>query len=65
MTITNFRRAIPQKVSVLTERVRSNCLLQILWTISTIDVGSVERRHRSFAEVPVSWFAVSSKAKTP
>ena len=49
MTITTFRRAIPQKVSVLTKRVRSNCLLQILWTISTIDVASIERRQRYFA----------------
>ena len=65
MTITTFRRAIPQKVFVLTERVRSNCLLQILWAISTIDVASTERRHRYFAEMPMSWFATSSKATTP
>ena len=56
MTITTFRRKIAQKVSVLTKRVRSNCLLQILWTISTIDVASVERRHMSFVEMPMSWF---------
>ena len=65
MTITNFRHEIPQKVSVLTERVRSNSLLYILWTISTIDVASVERKHRSFAEIPMSWFAASSNAITP
>ena len=44
-------RVIPQKVSVLIERVKINCLLQIFWAISTIDVASVERRHRSFTEI--------------
>ena len=65
MTITTFRCATPQKVYVLTKIVRSNFLLQILWTISSIDVVSVERRDRSFAEIPMSWFATSSKAITP
>ena len=51
MTITTFRCAIPQNVLILTERLRINCLLQILWTISTIDVDSVERRHGSFTEM--------------
>ena len=63
--ITTFTRAIPQKVYVLTERVKINCLLQIFWAISTIDVASVERRHRYFTEIPMSWFATSSKATTP
>ena len=65
MTITTFRRATPQKVSVLTERVRSIFLLQILCTISSSDVVLVKRRHRSFAEIPMSWFAASSNAITP
>ena len=65
MTITTFRRATLQKVSVLIDRVRSNFLLQILYTISSSDVVSVERRHRSFAEIPMSWFAASSNAMTP
>ena len=65
MTITTFRRATPQKVSVLTDRVRSNFLLHILYTISSSDVVSVERRHRSFAEIPMSWFVSSSNAITP
>ena len=65
MTITNFRHATPQKVSILIERVRSIFLLQILCTISSSDVVSVERRHRSFAEIPMSWFASSSNAITP
>ena len=65
MTITTFRHATPQKVSILTERVRSNFLLQILYTISSSDVVSIERRHRSFAEIPMSWFAASSNAITP
>ena len=64
MTITTFRCAAPHKVSVLTNRVRSNFLLQILYTISSSDV-LVERRHRSFAEIPMSWFAASSKSITP
>ena len=65
MTITTFRRATPQKVFFLTERVRSNFLLQILWTISSIDVVSVESRDRYFAEIPMSWLAASSKDITP
>ena len=65
MEITTFRHASPQKVSVLIERVRSDFLLQILWSISSINVVSVERRDRSFAEIPMSWFATSSKAITP
>ena len=65
MTITTFRRATPQKVSVLTDRVRSNFLLQILCTISSSDVVSVERRHRSFAKIQMSWFATSSNDITP
>ena len=64
MTITTFRCAILQKVSVLTERVRSNFLLQILCTISSTDVVSVERRHRTFEEIPMSWFAASSNVIT-
>ena len=63
--ITTFRRVIPQNVSIITERVRSNCFLQILWTISKIDVDSIERIHRSFVEMLMSWFAASSKAITP
>ena len=65
MTITTFRHAISQKVFVLTERVRSNYLLQILWTISTIDVASIERIQRSFVEIPMILFATLSKAMTP
>ena len=51
MTITTFRCTIAQNVLLLNERARSNCLLQILWNISTIDVDSVERRHRYFAKM--------------
>ena len=65
MTITTFRHATPQKVSVLTDIVRSNFLLQILYTISSSDVVLVERRHRSLAKNPMSWFASSSNAITP
>ena len=65
MKITTFRHATPQKVSVLTERVGSNFLLQILYTISSSDVVSVERRHIYFAEIPMRWFAASSNAITP
>ena len=65
MTITTFKRATPQKVFVLTKRLRSNFLLQILWTISSIDVVLVERRDRYFVEIPMSWFATSSKVMTP
>ena len=65
ITIATFRHAILQKVSILTERVKRNCLLQIFWAISTIDVALVDRRHRYFAEMPMSWFAASSKAMTP
>ena len=65
MTITTFRRATLQKVYVLTERLRSNFLLQILCSISSSDVVSVERRHKYFAEIPMSWFAASSNAITP
>ena len=64
MTITTFRPATLQKISVLNERVRSNFWLQILCTISSSDVVSVERRHRYFAEIPMSWFAASSNAIT-
>ena len=59
MTITTSRCTISHNVLLLTERVRSNCLLQILWTISTIDADLVERRHNPFAEIPMSWFAAS------
>ena len=65
MTITTFRHATPHKVFVLTETVRSNFLLQILYTISSSDVFLVERRHKSFAEIPMSWFAAASNAITP
>ena len=65
ITITTFRRAFLENVFVLIERVRSNCFLQILWTISAIDVYSVSRRQRYFAEIPMIWFAASSKAITP
>ena len=65
MTITNFRHATSQKVSVLTDIVRSNFLLQILCTISSSDVVSIERKDISYAEIPTRWFAVSSKAITP
>ena len=65
MTITTFRCATPQKVSVLTERVRSNFLLQILCTISSSDVVSIETRHKYFVEIPMSCFASSSNAITP
>ena len=65
MTITTFRRATLQKVFVLTERVRSNFLLQIFCTISSSYVVSVERRQRSFEKIPMSWFAASSNAITP
>ena len=65
MKITTFRHAIPQKVSVLIDRVRSNFLLQILCTISSSDVVLVERRHISIAEISMSWFATSSNAITP
>ena len=65
MTITNFKSATLQKVFVLTERVRSNFLLQILWTISTMDIVSIERRDKYFAKIPMSWFVASSKAITP
>ena len=65
ITFTTFRRAVPQNVFVLTERVKRNSLFQILWAISARDVASVERRHRSFAEMPMSWFAASSKSMTP
>ena len=64
MTITKFRCANMQKVSILTERLRSNFLLQILCIISSNDVVSVERRHRYFVEIPMRWFAASSKAIT-
>ena len=63
MTITTFRCATPQKVYVLTERVRSIFLLQILCTISSSDVVSVGRRHRYFTEIPMR--AASSNAITP
>ena len=61
ITITNFRRVFPENVFVLIERVRSNCFLQILWTISAIDIDSVVRRQRYFAEMPMIWFVASSK----
>ena len=60
MTITTFKCTIPQNVLLLTERVRSNCLVQILWTISTIDVDSIERRHGSFVEMPKT-FIIDNK----
>ena len=52
MTVTTFK--CPYKISVLIERVGSDILLQILWTISSIDVVSVERRDKSFAKIPMS-----------
>ena len=51
MTITTFRCAIPQNVLILNERQIINCLLHMFWSISKIDVDSVERRHMFFPEM--------------
>ena len=63
MTITTFRCAIPHNVLLLNERQRSNCLLQMFWSISTIDVDSVERRHTSFPEMAKTFITENKVVK--